>query len=365
MPRPIDHLIVLDFEATCDDVNPPSPQEIIEFPSVLLSARTFEVVDEFESFVRPVHHPVLTPFCRELTGIEQPQVDGALPFAEVFPAHQAWLVKHGLPLEAPEPTAEGLPYAFVTCGDWDLKTMLPAQLRACDAVPDEAPAPVPKDSPEHVEGVAVAVAADDEGVAAEAVVYSGDEVPVAQPRLAEVLAASPDAILYLPDEVPEPADPGRYLAGPRPDPTIGAEDLYLFAEGTHTRLFDKLGAQLLAEEFGLPVIDGVAAAVKLVEALVGLGLATSKVGGYAPPLPKPFTGELARFVARKGSITVNGVSLTVNRVTDTPEGAARFEINIIPHTAKVTSFGRLKVGEDVNLEIDMLARYVARLTGAK
>ena len=51
----------------------------------------------------------------------------------------------------------------------------------------------------------------------------------------------------------------------------------------------------LAEEFGLPVIDGVAAAVKLVEALVGLGLATSKVGGYAPPLPKPFTGELARF----------------------------------------------------------------------
>ena len=42
-----------------------------------------------------------------------------------------------------------------------------------------------------------------------------------------------------------------------------------------------------------------------------------------------------------------------------------FSVNIIPHTAKVTSFGRLKVGEDVNLEIDMLARYVARLTGAK
>ena len=51
----------------------------------------------------------------------------------------------------------------------------------------------------------------------------------------------------------------------------------------------------LAEEFGLPVIDGVAAAIKLVEAVVGLGLETSKVGGYAPPLRKPFTGELARF----------------------------------------------------------------------
>ena len=49
----IDHLIVLDFEATCDDVSPPSPQEIIEFPSVLLSAHTFEVIAEFESFVRP------------------------------------------------------------------------------------------------------------------------------------------------------------------------------------------------------------------------------------------------------------------------------------------------------------------------
>jgi allantoin racemase len=53
--------------------------------------------------------------------------------------------------------------------------------------------------------------------------------------------------------------------------------------------------QALGREFGLPVIDGVAAAVKLAEALVGLGLTTSKVGGYAPPLAKPYTGYLARF----------------------------------------------------------------------
>jgi riboflavin synthase len=65
---------------------------------------------------------------------------------------------------------------------------------------------------------------------------------------------------------------------------------------------------------------------------------------------------LARFIAEKGSIALDGVSLTVNEV----EGA-RFGVNIIPHTAKVTSFGRLKPGSKVNLEIDPLARYVARL----
>ncbi|HEX8375828.1 MAG TPA: aspartate/glutamate racemase family protein [Geminicoccaceae bacterium] len=53
--------------------------------------------------------------------------------------------------------------------------------------------------------------------------------------------------------------------------------------------------QALGREFGLPVIDGVAAGVKLAEALVGLGLTTSKVGGYAPPVPKPYAGDLARF----------------------------------------------------------------------
>ena len=56
--------------------------------------------------------------------------------------------------------------------------------------------------------------------------------------------------------------------------------------------------QRFSREFGLPVIDGVAAAVKLVESLVSLGLRTSKVGGYAPPLPKAYAGELARFAPK-------------------------------------------------------------------
>ena len=66
--------------------------------------------------------------------------------------------------------------------------------------------------------------------------------------------------------------------------------------------------------------------------------------------------KLARFIAAKGSVALDGVSLTVNETK-----GARFGVNIIPHTAKVTTFGRLKPGGKVNLEIDLLARYVARL----
>ena len=66
---------------------------------------------------------------------------------------------------------------------------------------------------------------------------------------------------------------------------------------------------------------------------------------------------LSRFIASKGSIAINGVSLTVNEVRGDV-----FGVNIIPHTAEETTFGSLAVGDAVNLEIDMLARYVARLT---
>ncbi len=65
---------------------------------------------------------------------------------------------------------------------------------------------------------------------------------------------------------------------------------------------------------------------------------------------------LARFVARKGSICVDGVSLTVNRVADDD-----FEVNLIPHTLAVTTLGRLSSGARVNLEIDLIARYVERM----
>jgi riboflavin synthase len=70
--------------------------------------------------------------------------------------------------------------------------------------------------------------------------------------------------------------------------------------------------------------------------------------------------ELARFIAPKGSAALDGVSLTVNEVAgDT------FSVLIIPHTLKVTTLGRLAVGEEVNLEVDLMARYAARLSEAR
>jgi len=77
--------------------------------------------------------------------------------------------------------------------------------------------------------------------------------------------------------------------------------------------------------------------------------------------------ELARFIAYKGSITVNGVSLTVNQVVDAAESAhgCELSINIIPHTITNTALGALKVGDGVNLEIDLIARYVERMLGPK
>jgi riboflavin synthase len=72
---------------------------------------------------------------------------------------------------------------------------------------------------------------------------------------------------------------------------------------------------------------------------------------------------LAKYLAYKGSITVNGVSLTVNSVTDTAEGA-EVSINLIPHTVQNTALHALKAGSRVNLEIDLIARYVERMLSA-
>ena len=71
--------------------------------------------------------------------------------------------------------------------------------------------------------------------------------------------------------------------------------------------------------------------------------------------------ELAPFVAPKGSITIDGVSLTVNDVRDRSDGTCDFAVNIIPHTGEVTTLGGLSEGDRVNLEIDVLARYLKRM----
>ncbi len=109
------------------------------------------------------------------------------------------------------------------------------------------------------------------------------------------------------------------------------------------RLGDELGGHLVSGH-----VDGVAEVHERAEEGDSLRLAFT-----APEALMPF-------IAGKGSVTLDGVSLTVNRVEDGP-GGGRFEINIIPHTAALTTLGACRPGTLVNLEIDLLARYVQRL----
>ena len=75
--------------------------------------------------------------------------------------------------------------------------------------------------------------------------------------------------------------------------------------------------------------------------------------------------DMAPYVAEKGSITVDGASLTVNEVDDSPGNAVHFALNIIPHTGEVTTLGALAEGDPVNLEIDVLARYLQRMVALR
>ena len=95
----------------------------------------------------------------------------------------------------------------------------------------------------------------------------------------------------------------------------------------------------------------------------GLGLVTHFAPvGESWELRVLTSAEIGRFLAYKGSITVNGVSLTVNRVNDSDAGC-EFSINLIPHTVASTTLGDLAAGQRVNLEVDLIARYVARMLG--
>lgn len=109
------------------------------------------------------------------------------------------------------------------------------------------------------------------------------------------------------------------------------------------RLSDRLGGHLMTGH-----VDGVGTVVRQEPAGEGAG------GSRRLVVEVP--GALARFIASKGSIAVDGVSLTVNAVA-----GPRFEVNLIPHTLDVTTLARLDAGARVNLEVDVIARYVARL----
>lgn len=83
--------------------------------------------------------------------------------------------------------------------------------------------------------------------------------------------------------------------------------------------------------------------------------------GDSHPIKIQAPADIAAYVAPKGSITVDGISLTVNTVEDRSDGSVILGVNIIPHTAQVTTFADLKKGQQVNLEIDILARYLLRM----
>jgi riboflavin synthase len=118
------------------------------------------------------------------------------------------------------------------------------------------------------------------------------------------------------------------------------------------RLADRLGGHLMTGH-----VDGVGTVVEFapVEGAAAGAQPDERSWRLVVEAPPP----LARFIATKGSIAVQGVSLTVNRVD-----GARFEVNLIPHTLAVTTMGVLAIGARVNLEVDLVARYVDRLSGS-
>ena len=75
--------------------------------------------------------------------------------------------------------------------------------------------------------------------------------------------------------------------------------------------------------------------------------------------------ELGAMIAPKGSISLDGVSLTVNEVREAEDGTTHFSVNIIPHTAKETTFGEIAPGRQLNVEVDVLARYIHRMVSAR
>ncbi len=112
-------------------------------------------------------------------------------------------------------------------------------------------------------------------------------------------------------------------------------------------------AMKLGDELGGHIVTGHVDGVGEVVGVCADG--DSRKIGFSVP------ATLAPFLAPKGSVTIDGVSLTVNEVNDQPDGTTHFAINLIPHTQAVTTLGALAAGQQVNIEIDVLARYLQRM----
>src|SRR3954447_1679587 len=113
----------------------------------------------------------------------------------------------------------------------------------------------------------------------------------------------------------------------------------------------------LGDELGGHIVTGHVDAVADVVGTCAEGDST-RVGIRVPP-------ELAPMIAPRGSVTLDGVSLTVNDVRDAEDGSTHFAVNIIPHTAQRTTFGNIASGRQLNVEVDVLARYIDRMVAAR
>ncbi|KAL3623004.1 hypothetical protein CASFOL_031820 [Castilleja foliolosa] len=114
------YFVVIDFEATCDKEKNPHPQEIIEFPAVIVSSHTGQLEACFQTYVRPTYNQVLSDFCKDLTGIQQIQVDRGVTLSEALLKHDKWLEKKGI---------KNTNFAVVTWSDWDCRVMLESECR--------------------------------------------------------------------------------------------------------------------------------------------------------------------------------------------------------------------------------------------
>ena len=136
--------------------------------------------------------------------------------------------------------------------------------------------------------------------------------------------------------------------------TLGATTLAGWREGGRVnleraaRVGDELGGHIVSGH-----VDG-----------VGEVLSVTEEGGshrVSVRVPRP----LHRYIAPKGSITVDGVSLTVNDVREAEDGSTHFSVNIIPHTTKETTLHDIEQGRQLNVEVDVLARYIDRMLAAR
>ncbi|KAF8022181.1 hypothetical protein BT93_G2357 [Corymbia citriodora subsp. variegata] len=114
------YFVVIDFEATCDKEKNPHPQEIIEFPSVIVSSMTGKLEACFQTYVRPTCNQHLSDFCKDLTGIQQSQVDRGVTLSEALLSHDKWLEKKGI---------KSTNFAVVTWSNWDCRVMLESECR--------------------------------------------------------------------------------------------------------------------------------------------------------------------------------------------------------------------------------------------